>query len=386
MTDKENDMEKAQIILEGRGTIQKLPELMDRLSVRRPLIVGRSQASRLCGLSDPLSSAPVFSSFHSNPDLTDAQDGADAFRQFSCDSLISVGGGSSIDTAKAIRVLLASENIERIAASDLPEELPVPQIAIPGTAGSGSEATQFAVVYWQGRKISLDHPSLRPEGVILDSGLLATLPDYHRKSCALDALSQGIESYWCRKATEESRVHAYLAILGVLDNLKAYLQHDSHAADELLHASYQSGKAIQMTRTTAAHALSYALTKKYGIAHGHACMMTLPCLWELMLEREVIPETLKTLSSLMRLGDPRLAPMLIQGLFLSLSLPSVPRPDQQEISDLAASVNIQRLNNHPMSLTQEELMNVYRKAFTPPAEPRRRLCLDLWNYYGEGKQ
>ena len=78
--------------------------------------------------------------------------------------------------------------------------------------------------------------------------------------------------------------------------------------------------------------------------------------------------------------------MLIQGLFLSLSLPSVPRPDQQEISDLAASVNIQRLNNHPMSLTQEELMSVYRKAFTPPAEPRRRLCLDLWNYYGEGKQ
>ena len=379
-------MEKGQMILEGRDTLRKLPELMARLSVRRPLIVGRSQASKLSGLSEALSSAPVFSSFHSNPDLADAQGGADLFRQFSCDSLISIGGGSSIDTAKAIRTLLTSDSLDRVAASDLPEELPVQQIAIPGTAGSGSETTQFAVVYWQGRKISLDHPSLRPEGVILDSALLATLPEYHRKSCALDALSQGIESYWSRNATEQSRVHAYLAVLGVLDNLKAYLQHDSHAEDELLHAAYQSGKAIQMTRTTAAHALSYALTSKFGIAHGQACMMTLPCLWELMLERNIIPETLKALSSLMRLGDPRLAPMLIQGLLLSLSLPSVPTPDRQELSELAASVNTQRLNNHPMALTQEELTDIYGKAFTPPAEPRRQLCLDLWNYYGEGQK
>ena len=119
-------------------------------------------------------------------------------------------------------------------------------------------------MYENGQKISIGHPCLLPEGVILDSALLDSLPDYHRKSCALDALSQGIESYWSRAATEESRVHAYLAILGVLDNLKAYLAGDAHAADEMLEAAYQSGRAIQITRTTAAHAMSYQLTKTGG--------------------------------------------------------------------------------------------------------------------------
>ena len=143
--------------------------------------------------------------------------------------------------------------------------------------------------------------------------MLDSLPAYHKKSAALDALSQGIESYWCRNATEDSRVHAYLAILGVMDNLKAYLAGDPHAAEEMLDASYQSGKAIQITRTTAAHAMSYQLTKQLGLAHGHACMVTLPVLWEAMQDREEMQECLSDLCGKMRLSNPQLVPKLLRG-------------------------------------------------------------------------
>lgn len=77
-------------------------------------------------------------------------------------------------------------------------------MAIPGTAGTGAETTAVAVLYEDGQKLSVDHPALLPDGVLLDGSLLDTLPEYHRKSCAMDALAQGIESWWAKKATPDS--------------------------------------------------------------------------------------------------------------------------------------------------------------------------------------
>ena len=407
-------MPKTQLTAEGRGSLKRLPEMMKKLKIRNPLIVGIPPLpERLTGEVPSLSNAPLFSAFHANPDLRDTLAGAALFREAGCDGLIAVGGGSSIDTAKGIRALLATasaaptasaptssaaptasastssvpsaleEALFRVARRLLPDRLPVPEIAIPGTAGTGSEATQFAVVYDGGKKISLDHPDLLPEGVILDAALLDTLPMYHKKSCALDALAQGIESYWSRGATEESRVHAYLAILGVLDNLKAYLAGDPKAAEEMLHAAFQSGKAIQITRTTAAHAMSYQLTKTMGLAHGHAVMVTLPVLWEMMLPREEMKETLSSLSRLMRLGDPMMGPRLLWGILLDLEMPIPENPGEERLEELAASVNAERLGNHPVPLSREDVKAAYRKAFLPLPEAERRLCLDLWRYYGK---
>lgn len=96
------------------------------------------------------------------------------------------------------------------------------------------------MLYEDGQKLSVDHPALLPDGVLLDGSLLDTLPEYHRKSCAMDALAQGIESWWAKKATPDSRIHAERAIRGVLDNLTAYLQGDRKAQDEMLHAAYES--------------------------------------------------------------------------------------------------------------------------------------------------
>ena len=371
-----------QKVLRGRDSLSKLPLMMEKLGMRRPLIVSGALTGLVMKKNPAMLSCPVFSSFHPNPDLTDAKAGAEAFLRAECDGLISVGGGSSIDTAKAIKALLNAKNVDDVIHGRLSFEVPCPHIAIPGTAGSGSEATQFAVVYVNGTKVSLSHAELKPDGVILDPSLLDSLPAYHRKSCALDALAQGIESYWSKGANDDSRVHAFLAVIGVLDNLKAYLEGDPHATDEMLDASFQSGKAIQISRTTAAHAMSYRLTKTMGIAHGHACMLTLPTLWETALEHDEMKETLRDLAAKMRLGDPQMVPKLLRGILYDLEMAIPPMPDDRTLDELADSVNTERLNNHPVRLSREEIREAYRKSFIPLRENEKLACLDIWRYYG----
>lgn len=378
-------MSAYQKVIRGRDSMKKLPEMMEKLGMKKPMIVGMEPLTGTLLKKVPaLLACPVFSEFHPNPDLSDTEAGAEIFRREGCDGLVSVGGGSSIDTAKAIKARMNAKTEEDLICSSLAFETSCLHIAVPGTAGTGSEATQFAVVYVNGKKVSLNHAELRPDGVVLDASLLDSLPLYHKKSCALDALAQGIESYWSKGSNDDSRVHAYLAVIGVLDNLKAYLEGDPHAAEEMLDASFQSGKAIQITKTTAAHAMSYMLTKKLGLAHGHACMVTLPTLWEMMLDHDEMKDTLKDLSEKMRLGDPLMAPRLLKGILYDLEMTIPPVPDEELLDELAGSVNVERLSNHPVSMTKEEIKAAYRRAMTPPRENEKQACLDIWRYYGRG--
>ena len=396
-----------QKVIRGRDSILKAAEAMEAIGIRRPLIVGSMHLIPRLQRIGALKAAPVFSGYHPNPDLSDAENGVKTYREQECDGMISIGGGSAMDTAKAIKAWMSAENMEDLKANRLnipelpapaekilrPQDLKeragrqrgrtyIPHLAIPGTAGSGAETTATAVVYENGVKLSLSHPALLPEGVILDAGLLDSLPEYHKKSCALDALSQGIESYWAKAATEDSRVHAFLAFRGVLDNLKGYLAGDPHAAEEMMDASYQSGRAIYTTRTTAAHAMSYQITKMLGPAHGHACAMTLPVLWDLLVENEETRAMMADLAEKMGLGDPMMGSRLLRGILLDLEMTAPPMPTEAELDRLASSVNAERLGNHPMALTQAQIRAVYRRAFTPMGENERQACLDIWKYYG----
>ena len=372
-----------QKVIQGRNSLKKLPKMMESFQIRKPLIVGMEPLSGTLLKTVPaMLACPVFSEFHPNPDLSDTEKGAEIFQKEGCDGLVSIGGGSSIDTAKAIKARLNTQTEDDVIHGRLEHIVTCPHIAVPGTAGTGSEATQFAVVYVNSRKVSLNHEQLRPDGVILDSSLLDSLPQYHKKSCALDALSQGIESYWSREANDDSKVHAFLAIIGVLDNLKAYLEGDLHAAEEMLDASYQSGKAIQITRTTAAHAMSYMLTKKMGLAHGHACFLTLPVLWESMQEKDEMQDILKDLSAKMRLGDIRMGPKLLKGILYDLDMQIPLVPDNRTLAEMTESVNAERLNNHPVQMSRDDVEEAYRRAMTPLRENEKQACLDIWRYYG----
>lgn len=367
----------AQLMVSGRGSLIRLQEMMDGLQMRRPLLVTGDRLYAALVARSGLA-LPRFSGYHPNPDFADCAAGAAMYRDQGCDGLISLGGGSAMDTAKGIKAMLLADSAQDALAYRFSAER-IPHIAIPATAGTGAEATQFAVVYLQGMKHSLSHPALLPEGVLLDAALLDTLPDYHRKSCAMDALCQGIESWWAVGATAESRVHAEAAIRGTLEHILPYLAGDKAAAEQMLQASYRSGEAIQISRTTAAHAMSYRLTHHLGIAHGHACAVTLPVLWELMLQDTAQASTLQGLSRAMGLADPAQGPRLFRGLMLTIGLDAPAMPSPAVLDDLATSVNAQRLGNHPQRLTQEALREVYIRAMTPLSEEERRICLKAWN-------
>ena len=372
-----------QKILRGRGKLERIADLMEKLNIRKPLLVcgdtlEKTFAERAQGID-----YVRFGGYHANPDYADCTAGAELYRRSGCDGLISLGGGSAMDTAKAIKAMLIAEDADKALRSELPDGAALPHIAIPGTAGTGAEATQIAVVYVDDQKVSISHPALLPEGVVLDASLLDQLPEYHRKACAMDALCQGIESYWAAAATEDSRVHAYLAIIGVLDNIRAYLAGDARAAEAMLEAAYRSGRAIQISRTTAAHAMSYQITKKLSLAHGHACILTLPVLWDHMINNEDTLPVLMDLAQKMRLGSEYMGSRLLAGMIIDLGLEPDAMPDEATLDALADSVNVERLGNHPEQLTRDQLKGIYRRAFTRRAGPDRQVCIDLWAYYGK---
>jgi alcohol dehydrogenase len=180
-------------------------------------------------------------------------------------AILAIGGGSVIDLGKGL------------VYHCLGNSTVVPFfIAAPTTAGSGSEATPFAVIYRRGRKISLLHEFLLPQSVILDPVLLDSLPARQVAISGMDVLSQAIESFWNKNATLESKEYATKAITLWKQSFLPAINNNKIARAQLQLAAYNAGKAIAITRTTGPHALSYYLTSNHGVPHGHAVALFLP--------------------------------------------------------------------------------------------------------------
>lgn len=175
--------------------------------------------------------------------------------------IVSIGGGSTIDVGKYVAFHLG-----------------VPHRAIPTTAGTGSEVTKFAVFIKDGKKWSMEDDRLIPEEYELIPELVVSLPKNDTIASGLDALSQSIESWWSPDSTPESRKYSEEAVGLITACLPGSLRNpDSEFLRmQMMKAANLSGKAINITRTSICHALSYPLTIKYKIPHGIACAMTLP--------------------------------------------------------------------------------------------------------------
>jgi alcohol dehydrogenase class IV len=174
--------------------------------------------------------------------------------------LIAVGGGAVLDLAKRVVARLDEDTRAGLAF-----------VAVPTTAGSGSEATRFATVFTAQGKHSIEHPRLRPDWAVVDPAFCMSLGTQQRAVAALDALCHLIESQWSLRASPQSRQWA-VAGLEVLDRslVAAVLRPGRHGLERLSAAAYCAGRAIDLSRTTAAHAFSYYLTGVLRIPHGLA--------------------------------------------------------------------------------------------------------------------
>lgn len=204
--------------------------------------------------------------------------------------VVAIGGGSVIDTAKVFaagRGAFAPVWSVLTTGKGATALTPWPLIAVPTTAGTGSEVTSWATV-WDGdsqKKYSLAAPALYPEFAVLDPALTVSCPKGLTVSTGLDALSHALESLWNRNANPVSAGFAALAartIMETLPDLAANLR-DPGLRERMLRAAMLSGMAFSNTKTAIAHSMSYPLTLKYGVVHGVACSFSLP-----MVMRSVI--------------------------------------------------------------------------------------------------
>lgn len=380
------------VSLVSGSPIGKLSEAADiatalsALGVRRPLVVA-TKHFRSLGLARLLARAGVhyelFMGFSPNPDLRDVARGLSAYRNARCDSLLSVGGGSAIDVAKCIKQMLAmprGADGADLSSGRLPYS-GVPHVAVPTTAGTGSESTHFAVCYVGGEKVSVANDCLLPDVALLDPSNLAGLPDYQRKCTMLDALCQAIESHWSLRSCERSRAYTSEAIPLIMGNADAYLAGDPDAAWGVMRAANLAGKAINLTTTTAPHAMSYKLTSMYGIPHGHAVALCMPHCWRELLDtciradcHELVTDAdatwlrLKEISGLMCTGqvngcsDPVEGFMAFEEFVCKLGLENSWRDKVRfgDVAVLANSVNAARLSNFPIKLDEQALHRMYR--------------------------
>lgn len=206
-----------------------------------------------------------------------------ALQDVSC--IIAFGGGSALDSAKAIAAMIACgpsgfSLAEIIARPAVLDTLPCPPIhCLPTTSGTGAEVTPFATVWdHQARKkLSLAHPALYPATAIVDPVLTLGLPPSVTLSTGLDALNQAFESVWNRNATPLTLQMAAVAIEKGLRALPRLMDSpdDLSARSDMAEASLLAGLCISQTRTALCHSISYPLTAHFGVPHGLACAFTM---------------------------------------------------------------------------------------------------------------
>lgn len=272
----------------AEGALDQLPELVSSFRAERLLLLLGKASFRNSPwhrrLQEGLSkfcveeSAPI----EHNPSVAFVQEMWRTLREKKYSLVVGIGGGSVLDCAKAIRILLTQDGalLEDYVEKRKDFQRPgLPFIAVPTTAGTGSEVTPYASLQTHAhKKISLTHRWLFPEVALIDPLLTHSMPRYVTACSGLDALSQAIESFWSVHHTPFSETHSLRAISLILGNLRKVLKEPSNreARFAMSLASTEAGLAITQTRTTAVHAVSYPLTTFFEIPHGHACALTLP--------------------------------------------------------------------------------------------------------------
>ena len=268
----------------GAGSIASLGAVVAAVAPSRIFLVTGKHSYEESGASGRVPAAlrgrPVvrFSDFSVNPALPDIEKGIALLRQSLPDMVIAVGGGSVIDMAKCINTLAENEGEpqEYITGKKKVGKKGKPLVAVPTTAGSGSEATHFAVAYIEERKYSLAAPTMLPDYAIVDAAFTYHLPAGITAATGMDALCQSIESYWSVQSTVESQKYAREAVPLIVRHIRdAVHRGNPESRDAMMLAAHLAGKAINISKTTASHAMSYPLTAHFGIAHGHAVALTI---------------------------------------------------------------------------------------------------------------
>lgn len=368
-------------IFSGKNSISQLNKLLKNFGSKKGFLVTGKGFYEKCGAKAYIESISseisfiIFSDFEENPKLEDVRKGINILRNNSCDLILAIGGGSYIDMAKLINALYQMEDdlLERNIKENKIKTPLLPFIAIPTTAGSGSEATHFAVVYIDEKKYSLADQYLLPDHVILDHELLRSQPKYQMAVSGIDAISQAIESLWSINSTKESIKYSIQAIELLWFNLPEVLENpNDNNLSKVMKGAHLAGKAINIAKTTAPHALAYGFTTYCKLPHGHAVALSLPFFINHHLKVNsqncldprgylYVREKLKTVGDILGIPSNKIPFRFSEfinkcGLeinFLKLNI------NKKLFNEITSMVNIERLKNNPVKTNELDLLKLY---------------------------
>lgn len=311
----------------------------------------------------------TFSEFTPNPLYEQVCEGIRRFNDNHCSMIVAVGGGSTIDVAKCIKLFCRMDTGINYLDQEK-TDTGIPLIAVPTTAGTGSESTRHAVIYYEGKKQSISHPSIVPDIAVLEPSSLKTLPVYQKKCTMMDALCQACESWWNINRTEESICYSKEAISLITAYADEYIiDNTEKAAENIMLAANLAGKAINITATTAAHAMSYKITSMYGLPHGHAVAVCFAEVWKEMWDELISgqvndPELKQIFMDIASRMGYASVPEAIEGFVdvlkkYELSGPVSENYDE-DITILTESVNPVRLKNNPIQFENDIIRNMYQ--------------------------
>lgn len=334
-------------LVKEMGDYGKALVVTDRALARHRVVKGAVESLVQAGVR-----CEVFGEVEPNPADTTVQQGADVARAAAVDVIVAVGGGSSIDAAKGISIVARyGGDIKQYEPLDSIPGPGYPVVAVPTTAGTGSEVTQWAVITDTSthRKMALGSPHLIPRLAVLDPAVTATLPPELTAYTGLDALTHALEAYTATVAHPVADAFCLQAIRLVAENLRAAVSdgQDLGARSGMTLAALFGGYAINFSDVAGAHCLAEALGSKYPVPHGLACAVFLVPVTEYNLPAAVdrYAQAARALGVERQASEEATARAgldYLKHLCAGLNLPSlralgVKREDLSEIAKLAAT-------------------------------------------------
>ena len=371
----------------GKNSLNNIKKIISDLDAKKILLVTGKGSYKKSGsekkLFECLGDTVIerFFDFEANPNIKDVQVGIGIISSFKPDLVIAIGGGSVIDIAKLINIFAAhvikeKEIYEFVNKSESVNKPGLPLVAIPTTSGTGSEATHFAVVYIGNKKYSFAHKYVLPDFSIIDPSLSYSNPAYIKACSGFDALSQAIESFWAVGSTEESRGYSREAIRIILSSIEmAVVESDEKSMDRMSLAANLAGKGINISKTTAAHAVSYPITKFLDIPHGHAVALTLGSFFvinsnysESQLNDvrgiDYFDNISKELLNLFDCSGSKQASekwiQIMTNVGLETNLKSIFRKKNIDYDLIKKEINLERLNNNPVKVNSSQIEDLFK--------------------------
>jgi alcohol dehydrogenase len=355
----------------GLGARKTLPELAARFG-SRPILITDSALRDTAMVAEALASlgpnARLFSEVEPNPTVTSVDRAAHEITKNRCDVVVAIGGGSSLDCAKAAAAVAAQGGSAReyhTGGKQLSDNR-LPMIAMPTTAGTGSEVTPIAVLDDPeiGVKAPLVHDSLFASMALVDPELTVTMPRYVTACTGLDALAHAVEGYWSKNHQPICDLMALEAVRLIVRHLPIVLEDgaDLDARTGMSQAALLGGLAFHLPKNAAVHACSYPLCTIYHLPHGAGCALTLDHFMK--FNAEVMGERGNRLARAAGVEDMAALSGVVADLKRQAGLPTTLSEigvTAESLDELVQGSFVPMMKNNPRDVTASDLRSLYEE-------------------------